>query len=91
MQIKRNRILNLQYYGKYDIIILDFAKANNNIIFQEDRTMNRPKATLKEKQKEKDCFVGGCNVALHDECAGIPKSNRCAACKCKKNYMKVEA
>lgn len=53
--------------------------------------MNRPKATLKEKQKEKDCFVGGCNVALHDECAGIPKSNRCAACKCKKNYMKVEA
>ena len=52
--------------------------------------MDRPKAILKEKQEEKDCFVGGCSVAIHDTCEGIKGSNRCAACRLKKNIMKVE-
>lgn len=53
-------------------------------------SMNRPKAVLTKKQEEKDCFVGGCDTAVKDKCAGIPKSNRCAACRCKKNYIGVE-
>ncbi len=54
-------------------------------------TKERPKAVLKKGEITKvSCFVGGCSHAIHDKCAGIPKSNQCAACRCKKNYVGVE-
>lgn len=53
-------------------------------------TKARPKAYLKEKSAAEDCFVGGCAIAIHDKCPGIPMSNKCAACRCKKNYMGVK-
>lgn len=53
-------------------------------------TKVRPKAVLKEKSAAEDCFVGGCAIAIHDKCPGIPMSNKCAACRCKKNYLGVK-
>ena len=49
----------------------------------------RPKAVLKNKPEAGDCFVDGCH-RVSGECAGIPLSNRCAACRHKKNYMGVK-
>ena len=53
-------------------------------------TKARPKAILKDKPVKTDCFVDGCIVAIHDKCKGIPMSNKCASCRCKKNYLGVE-
>lgn len=47
------------------------------------------KAVLKDAPKETDCFVDGC-LKVPGKCEGIPLSNRCAACRMKKNYMGVE-
>lgn len=53
-------------------------------------TKERPKAFLKEKSgNTTDCFVDGTAIAIHDKCKGIPKSNKCAACRLKKNYLGV--
>lgn len=52
-------------------------------------TKVRPKAVVKG-YKEEDCFVDGCAIAIHDKCEGIPMSNKCAACRLKKNYLGVQ-
>lgn len=48
----------------------------------------RPKAILKNKPDERDCFVDGCEK-VPGTCEGIPKSNKCAACRLKKNLLDV--
>lgn len=55
-------------------------------------TKERPKAFLKnESVNNEECFVDGTAIAIHDKCKGIPKSNKCAACRLKKNYLGVIA
>ena len=82
----------MQYYGNYDIIILGFAKVEQKNIFQEEGNImtikERPKAILKNKPDERDCFVDGCEK-VPGTCEGIPKSNKCAACRLKKNLLDV--
>ena len=51
-------------------------------------TRNKVKAVLKNPLVKEDCFVDGAKRAS-GECPGIPKSNRCAACRMKKNYLNV--
>ena len=51
-------------------------------------TRNKVKAVLKNPPVNEDCFVDGAKRAS-GECPGIPKSNRCAACRMKKNYLNV--
>lgn len=48
----------------------------------------KPKATLRNKPYEEDCFVDGCE-RVPGTCEGIPKSNKCAACRLKKNLLGV--
>ena len=44
--------------------------------------------TTNKKDSNEDCYVPGCYVhATKEECPGIPKSNRCASCRKKKNYL----
>lgn len=45
-------------------------------------------APVEAKKEERDCFVDGC-LRAEGECPGVPQSNRCAACRLKKNYLKV--
>lgn len=51
-------------------------------------TKVRPKAYLREKPTEADCFVDGC-LRVSGTCKGIPRSNKCAACRMKKNLLGV--
>ena len=40
---------------------------------------------------EEDCYVPGCYAqATKQTCVGIPKSNRCASCRKRKNHLGVE-
>lgn len=50
----------------------------------------RPKAILKDAQKEEDCYTPGCYNIRVEPCKGVPLSNKCASCKSKKIYMGVE-
>lgn len=48
------------------------------------------KATLRNAQKDADCYVPGCYNITVEPCEGIPFSNKCASCKKKKVFMGVE-